>query len=368
MSRKTNGGMIVPRRMRLLAAALLLAVAPIQAQTDALVRIMVPERTTVADRLSLTGSVTAERDASLSPRVSGLVDQVLVDAGDRVEAGETLILLDSTLARLALERAEASLNEGRTQLTESERLRDEAETLSADGNVPETLFRTREAEVELALAAVTRLEAARGEQAEVVARHAIIAPFAGIVSRRYVDPGEWVETGTAVLDLVATDRLRLDVQVPQRYLAAFSDRPRTVVRLDAVPGRELDARVAARVPVANPDARTFLVRVVIDEPPPLITPGLSARVEFELSSGIDALAIERDAVRRYPDGTTTVWIVETRNGNDVAVEVPVTLGAMLGERVVVNGGLEPQARVVVRGAETLSAGQSVRVLADSPQP
>ena len=364
----TNGGTIVPRRLRLLAVAFLLAAAPVLAQTDTLVRIMVPERTTVADRLDLTGSVTAERDASLSPRVSGLVDEILVDAGDRVESGDTLIRLDDTLARLALERAEASLNEGRTQLAESERLRDEAETLSVDGNIPETLRRTREAEADLALATVARLEAARREQAEIVTRHAIVAPFAGIVSRRHVDPGEWVETGTAVLELVATDRLRLDVQIPQRYLAAFEGEVRTVVRLDALPELEFDARVAARVPVANPDARTFLVRVVIDEPPPLITPGLSARVEFELSSGADALVIERDAVRRYPDGTTTVWVVETDNDGDIAVEVPVTLGAMLGERIIVHDGLEPQARVVMRGGEGLSPGQRVRVLTDNRQP
>lgn len=364
----TNGGTIVPRRLRLLAVAFLLAAAPILAQTDTLVRIMVPERTTVADRLDLTGSVTAERDASLSPRVSGLVDEILVDAGDRVESGDSLIRLDDTLARLALERAEASLNEGRTQLAESERLREEAETLSADGNIPETLRRTREAEADLALSALARLEAARREQAEIVTRHAIVAPFAGIVSRRHVDPGEWVETGTAVLELVATDRLRLDVQIPQRYLAAFEGEVQTVVRLDALPELEFDARVAARVPVANPDARTFLVRVVIDEPPPLITPGLSARVEFELSSGADALVIERDAVRRYPDGTTTVWVVETDNDGDIAVEVPVTLGAMLGERIIVHDGLKPQARVVMRGGEGLSPGQRVRVLTDDRRP
>jgi multidrug efflux pump subunit AcrA (membrane-fusion protein) len=91
-------------------------------------------------------------------------------------------------------------------------------------------------------------------------------------------------------------------------------------------------------------------------------------VEFELSSGTDALVIERDAVRRYPDGTTTVWIVETRDDGDIAVEVPVTLGAMLGERVIVDGGLKPRARVVMRGGENLSPGQRVRVLTDSRQP
>ena len=263
------------------------------AQGTALVRVEAPQRSSVAETLNLTGSVTAERDADLSPRVSGLVQRVRVDAGDRVSKGDTLIEFDDRLAALALRRADAALAEGRALLDESRRLREEGERLSADGSIPRSQFLTREAEYAAAQAAL--------------ARHRVVAPFDGVVTRRFSDEGEWVATGTPVLQLVATDPLRIDVRMPQRQLGSLDERTRIEVRLDALPDRRFDARLGASVPVADPSTRTFLARVLVDNDEGLIAPGMSARVRFEVGAPTPVLLVPRDAVRRYPDGTTTVW-------------------------------------------------------------
>lgn len=153
-----------------LLATLLFAASPAFAQPDAsaaartAVEVAIPETSSVAQTLPLTGTVTAERDAALSPRVSGLVQQVPVDAGARVRRGDTLLQLDSRMAQLALQRAEASLSEGRARLAESTRLRNEAKTLAERGTLPRSLYETREAEVKLAEAAIATLEATRRER------------------------------------------------------------------------------------------------------------------------------------------------------------------------------------------------------------
>lgn len=325
------------------------------------VEIRLPEPTRVAQRLELVGTVTAARDAELSPRVSGLVANIAVDAGDRVHRGDTLLELDATLARLALRRTEAALCEGRTRLAEAQRLRDEAHTLATRGDVPQSQFRTREAEAAQAEAALARLQAEHDEQAEVVARHRLPAPFDGIVRSRLIDPGEWVQTGSAVLALVATDDLRVDVQVPQRYLGLLTDDTSVTVRLDAAPEHPLAATVGARVAAADPATRTFLTRVRVRDTANL-APGMSARLRFEFAAATAGLQIPRDAIKRYPDGSTTLWVVEDGVGEERPVrEIPVELAPGSGSQATVVGGLAADQPVVVRGNEGLRAGQTVRV-------
>ncbi|MFP5304382.1 MAG: efflux RND transporter periplasmic adaptor subunit, partial [Gammaproteobacteria bacterium] len=304
--------------------------------------------------------------AALSPRISGLVDSVDVDAGDRVERGQRLLQLDATLARLALRSAEAAVREARTRLQEAQRLQSEGESLAAQGSLPQSLYQTRRAEAALAEAALAGLEAERDVRAEQLARHALPAPFAGIVSRRLVAPGEWVETGTAVLELVATTPLRVDVQVPQQQFRAITADTEVEVRVDADPDRVIPARVEARVPIADPQARSFLVRVAVDEPPPTLTPGMSVRVRFELPGTQAAVSIPRDAVLRFPDGSTIVWVLSESGEQSRASRRPVKLGVQRGDTATVVEGLSGSDRVVVRGNEALQEGQSVVARPFSP--
>jgi membrane fusion protein (multidrug efflux system) len=331
------------------------------AQDAALVRVAAPERSSIAETLSLTGSVTAERDAELSPRVDGLVRRVRVDAGARVEAGDVLIELDDRIAALGLRRADAALAEGRALLDEARRLRDEGERLARDGSIPRSQFLTREAEYLAAEAALARLEAERAEQAEWLARHRVIAPFSGVIARRLCDEGEWVATGTAVMQLVATDPLRIDVRMPQRQIGRVDAATAVAVSVDAMPGRAFAATLAAAVPVADPDSRTFLVRVEIDNDDGAIAPGMSARIDFEVGTPAPVLLVPRDAVRRYPDGTTTVWIVDGTGEQGTAREQRIEVGGARDERMVILDGLDAAARVVVRGNEGLRDQQAVRI-------
>jgi RND family efflux transporter MFP subunit len=332
------------------------------AEVPAPVRIAQPETEQIHEALTLTGTVTARRAAALSTRVSGLVVRVEVDAGSRVAAGDALLELDSALARLELERVAAALEEGRIRQAEAERLRSEARRLAADGNVPKSQVDTAEAEVRIAAAAVSRLEAERRLQQEIVARHRLIAPFAGVVSRKLTESGEWVETGTPVLELVAVDDVRVDVQAPQERFDEIEPGSRAEVRTDAVPGRVFAGEVAAIVPVKDPMSRTFLVRVTVPEGARALTPGASALVEFRLVRPRGVMTVARDAVVRQPDGSALVWVVVTQREGTVAAPRRVELGRPVGDAIEIRAGLDGDARVIVRGNETLREGQPVRVL------
>lgn len=335
------------------------------AAEPALVTVVEATVSRIVDELPLTGTVTSKRHAALSPRVSGLVSAVHFDAGDHVHKGEVLLKLDSVLAELQLRRAEAAVAEAQARLVEGERLRDEAFRLVRDHTIPETQVLAAQAEVRVRAAALSRLEAERNQQAETVRRHALVAPFAGVISRKLTEAGEWVETGTPVLELVSVDDLRLDVEAPQEQFHDIEIGIPVTIRLDALPGRVFDGQVAAKVPVKDPAARTFLVRVEVDDPDGLMTPGMSAEAEFRIHTGRQGVIVPRDALVSQPDGSVSVWVVTDNDGRLTVSQRQVKLGRTPSEGVEILKGLAAGQTVVVRGNEILTEGQPVRVLQDS---
>lgn len=338
-----------------------------QAPVDeaAVVRLATPTKAGFGERFSLTGTLTAERSAALSPRVDGLVSRVLVDAGDRVERGDVLMQLDADVGRQALARAQAQVAEAEAAVAEAARLFAEARRLGKDQYIAASQVGTREAELESARAALASAKAGAREQAELVERHALPAPFDGVIAEKLAEAGEWVQRGTPVLSLVATDRVRLDVRVPQERYGDIHEDSSVRVYADALGDAPLQARVGAKVPVTDADARTFLLRLLVEDPQGRLLPGTSARAEISLPASEPALAVSRDALLRQPDGGYSLFVAEAgKDGQMIARQRTVRVLRDRGDEVAVGAGIKPGDRVVVRGNEALSDGQSVRVATD----
>ena len=168
--------------------------------------------------LKLSGTVTAERAAQLSVATSGLITDLVVDAGDRVVAGDLLLELDAELARFQWQSAEAEVSRAAQGLADARRRLAEARRLAPQQSIAETAVRDLESEVLEDEAQLQRAQALAGYQEGILDRHRLTAPFAGVISARYSDIGEWVTPGDTVLDLVSTENLRLDFQVSEDYL------------------------------------------------------------------------------------------------------------------------------------------------------
>lgn len=324
--------------------------------------IAVPVVEPAVERVELTGSFTARRAANLSPRLAGLVESIHFDAGDAVRAGDRLVQLDDRLAELELAEAEADVARAWAAYQEAVRLREEGQRLAEDRFLPDTEIRARVSGAEVARAELAVAEAARDTAAERVDFHRVVAPFDGVIARRLTDAGEWVQNGTAVAELVAIDDLWLELQAPQRLWPQLPRAADIEVRVDALPDRRFAAELAARVPVSDPNARTFLVRLVLIDGDPDITPGMSAQASIRLQTAADALLVPRDALIRYPDGTTTLFVVDRSVAPPVARQREVRIGRVDGDRVVVADGLDAGMPVVTRGNELLIDGQPVRIV------
>jgi RND family efflux transporter MFP subunit len=360
---------VMPDSRRTILAGLLLMLS-LDVAAEAPVRVETVSSRTIVQQVNVTGSVTSPRTAVLSTAVAGLVADIVVDEGHRVARGDAMLSLDAELAQLALARSQAEVRQSETALADARRRLTDAEKVGTERGIARTEIESLRAEVLTDEAALAASRAAAREQEAIVARHTLKAPFGGVISVRYAELGEWVNPGDGLFELVATDDLRFDFRVAQEYFGALTPDVPVEIALDAVPDRALPGRIDTIVPVKNPGARTFLVRVLAagveggDNLP--ITPGMSVRGELQLETGHHGVAVSRDAILRYPDGRVTVWVVDDTNELPVVREQAVSTGFEFEGFVEITTGLAEGDVVVTHGNETLQDGQEVRILSGGP--
>ena len=317
---------------------------------------------TVTKQVRVNGTVTSPRSATISASVDGLVAELDVDAGDRVEQGTLLVQLDAELVLLDVAAAEAALSSSEAQLADARRRLREAENLWRDQGIAESEVKTLRAEVSTDQADVLVARSQLSLREALVERHTVRAPFGGVVNSRVTELGEWVNRGDGLVELVATENLRFDFPVSQEHFAAIQGNTRVEITLDAIPGTTLQGKVLTAVPVQSADTRTFMLRVkapaAIDLP---LTPGMSAGATLYLGAGHTAVVIPRDALLRKPDGGISVWILDDSGDEPVVRERSVRIGVDMGQLVEARSGVAAGERVVTRGNEALRDGQTVQL-------
>lgn len=320
------------------------------------------ETQAIFEIVRVSGTVTSPQSAVLSPSVAGLVQAMNVDAGDRVRAGDVIVTLDRELEELALERARAEAAQALAAHDDALRRLDEAERVGPTQAIAASEIKSLRTQAARTEAALMAAQVAVRQQEAIVRRHAVRAPFDGVVSRRIAAVGEWVSPGNGLVELVATDRLRFDFRVPQRHFAQLNENTRVTITLDAAPDRVVPGRIQAIVPVKDPGARTFLLRVVAAADSGLsITPGMSAQAALRIDAHRSGVVVPRDALLRYTDGRMTVWTVDESGPAPTVNEHRVETGVEFDGLVEIRSGLETGATVVTRGNEALRDGQAVSI-------
>lgn len=344
------------------------ATAPAAAQDQVKVNVAEAKQQELIEEIPLSGTVTTPKRALVSSQVAGLIVELLVDTGDSVDAGETLLRLDPVLSEIARDSAAANAQAARAALADSERRLEEAEALAKQNNIAASEVRTRKAQADIDAANLQVAEAEARRQRAELERHSIEAPFAGTVSRKLAEVGEWLSPGAQVLELVATDDLRIDFQVPQRFYPRIDNNTGLSVEFDAYPERTFAAVVHRTVPLSSDNARTFLLRTRLqDENPAALIPGMSASALLRLQVADSGITVPRDAVQRYPDGRVSVWLIEAVEGEDNTAKVreqQIETGISFAEQTEVRKGLEAGQTVVTRGNEALNEGQKVQIVPD----
>lgn len=344
---------------------------PLLAQAATPVTVATVEMKQPVRELLINGTLAADQAARLSASVSGLVNRVGVDIGDAVGAGDVLLELDAELNQLALRQAQASYRQQAATLNDAKRRLTEANSLSR--SIAASEIRSLEAEVETSKASLAASQAEVLRQKALLKRHTLSAPFAGVISAKLTEVGEWVTPGTPVLELVGSNTLHADFAVPQRYFSQISRETPLTIRLesastsrtDSAPQSEIPAEITAIVPVNDPSARTFVLRASL--PSQGLTAGMAVFGNLSIQSSSAEPVVPRDALLRDVQGNVSVWLaVVNADGNADGDELVARRRAIKvrpgqSDPVIVLEGLRKGDKVVVRGNEGLRDGDRIQV-------
>jgi membrane fusion protein (multidrug efflux system) len=299
--------------------------------------------------ITLPAQVIPLYQATLYAKVSGYLKSINVDKGDKVKAGVVLarIEIPELVSARAKQQAELTAAD-----SDYKRL---AESLqkTPDLVVPNTVDQAR-----------GRFEVARAsvQESDTLLGYATItAPFTGVITQRFVDPGALIpvgNAGAAIVSLMDFTQVRLQVAVPEIEAARVSVGQPVKVTTDNLPGKQFDGKVTRYTYALDTANRTMLAEAILDNPDLSLRPGMLVtasigieRKENALLMPVDALVMEKANAFAY-----------TLNGR-TAAKRPIKIGFKDGKNVEVIEGLAVGDPIILGGKLKLSDGQPVQVAA-----
>jgi len=322
--------------------------------------------------VSLPGALTAVQTAAIYARTPGYVRRRLVDIGSRVRAGQLLADIDAPDLDQQVTQARGVVAQTRAarELAQANLVRWRA--LAADSAVTAQELDQMQAAFDEAVANLNSAEANLQRLVQLQVYERVVAPFAGVITARNVDPGALVGTAGGVsgtspagsgsapgslFTIAQADTLSVYVTVPEGYAAAVAIGQPAVVTLPALPGDTLRGRVARTAGSLDATARTLLAEVRVANPKSAFLPGMYAQVQLALGAGTPPLRVPATAlvIRGGPPQVVTVAPDST------ARYQTVTIGRDLGSWVEVTGGLAQGVHVVINPPTDLQDGARVRV-------
>lgn len=338
------------------------------------------ERGAIEELRTFSGTLVADAQFVVAPKVGGRLAAVLVDVGDAVAPGAVVAELDDdefvqavaeAEAALAVARAAVTLARSRSDIAQNEyervvELRDRGIVSGAGLDTAEAEQRARSAEVQVAEAEVQRAEASLRAQQVRLGYTRIAASWSGddtprVVAARHVDAGANVAINAPIVTVVDSAVLRAVLFATERDYARLAIGQPAAVTTDAWPGETFRGRVERLAPVFETASRQARVEVRIDNTDRRLKPGMFVRVGIVLATADDATIVPADALVRREAGLGVFEVAADPAGDGHRVRfVPVREGIRDGDRVQVLGaGLA--GRVVTLGQQLIDDGAAVRV-------
>ncbi len=327
------------------------------------VRVVAPMAVQGTDTLTLSGRTAPAEQALLSSRASGIVAERRVDIGDKVQAGDVLIVIEAPEIEQELRRARAAVDQAKAREALAKVNLERAESLVGKGHTSiQTVDERRAAEliakadVAAAAAEVKRLEEVRSFQT-------IRAPFDGTIVARHVERGDKVsgEAGQQsgyLLRIARLDELRIEIDVPQSSSLVVKPGAAAKVQFAEVP-EELSARVVRVAGQIDQASSTMRAELLMANPDGRIPAGLNGQVMIDVAVAGDAVTVPANTLMTR-SGKQVVAVVDDKTRVEIR---HVRVVQDLGERVVIAAGLTVNDRVIVSPNALLRPGDEVQITA-----
>lgn len=296
------------------------------------------------------GRIAAAQTANVASKVSGQIQEIAVQAGDQIEAGQVLLTLDTTDYQLNLDQARANFTLAKVsfdRVSESRKkgIATQADFDSAKANYDQARVGLQQAENQLADTTVT-------------------SPIEGIVVRVSPNPFDFISAGHPLIVVQSTDNLEVKFQVPSDIVSSVRNRQDDIdveVIFDALPNQTFEADSYEFTADSDRSTRSYDVVLTLLSPPQddaNLLPGMDATVLMDLSAinNEAKLTVPSHAIV-YQQNNAFLW----RTDGSTVQKVAVSIVALESDRAVVTGNIKAGEQIVVSGVNKLTDGQSVAV-------
>lgn len=307
------------------------------------VKVMPVSKTMIARTIDYTSTIQAYEEVNLAPSTPGRVDKIYVEVGDRVQKGQDLFLMDRT-----------QYYANKIQLASLEKDLARLDTLLKVGSVKEQLYDQTKAQYEVMRANVDFMEE----------NTLLEAPFAGIITGKYLEDGELYSGApgmsgkAAVVTLMQINPVKIMVNISEQYFPLIKNGMKVRVVADVYPDKTFEGTIFRIHPTIDAMSRSFRAEVRIGNGREQLRPGMFARAYLDMGEE-EAFVVPANAVM-LQEGTNERYIFVVQNG--VAIRKNIILGQRFDDRFEITGGdLKEGDNLVTEGQARLMNGQRVEI-------
>ncbi len=335
-------------------------------------------RAEVTERLQLVGSLIGAASVEVAPKINGRLRQIHVRLGDAVARGQEVARIEDEELRQQVHQAEASFEVARATVRQREAdlalaqtNRERSQNLFTGGLVSrqelddaEARFQAANAQLDLARAQFDEA-GARLEELRINLENSVtVSPVDGFIGRRYLDPGAYVTSNTAIVSVVDISLVRMVANLVERDLRLVEEGVQARIKVDAFPFEAFDGQVARIAPVLDPATRTAEIEIEVPNPDFRLKPGMYARVDLVVGNKSQALVVPREAIVLRTTARGVFRVDTGGGGSPTAQFVALVTGLEDEQYVEVIDGVAEGDQVVTTGAAGLQHGDPI-LLADA---
>jgi RND family efflux transporter MFP subunit len=311
---------------------------------------------------TLTGDIVPIQQANIFSKVSGNIEKIYVDLGDRVNANQVLALIDTTIYSQNARQAKANMMQAEANLQNSKLNYDRNKKLLEQKLVAQQDYDNAKASLDVATAQKEAAQATYNNAATQLSYCRITAPFAGTITKRFYDQGAYVSSSagsqsSVLFLLMNVDHLKTTVNVPERAVPLISVIKDVIVKADAVPNKTFAARVSRISQSIELSTRTMPVEISIDNPGNYLKPGMFATVQLVTDKKLNSNVIPAEASLSDDQGD----YVFTLNPDTTVSRRYVKLGVKLDKISEVLSGLSADDKIVFVGQTLIKDKMKVKI-------
>ena len=295
------------------------------------------------DDINVIGTLKPFEKATLSYQTGGIIKTIVKDKGEKVNKGDTIVIIDNDILKATLDGAKANYDLAEVTFQKQEKI-----------------FKDKVNSEYQLLEAKSRRDQAKANYELVKAQYDqtfIKAPFSGIVDAKYYEEGEFAAPGTPIVNLINSSQIKIEAGVPERYVGEVKTGRSARVIVKSISSDEVIGRITYVGSSVITDNRTFPVEIIINNGSLRFKPELSADIFIESGNYKNVVTVPDEVVTRIDNGYV-VYVAKDGKAESRIIEIL----NRAQDKIAVKSGLKEGEQLIVVGHQNLINGQKINIV------